>query len=130
IFGSYGLALSRPAALDDVSRAFGQEFEPDRAAEFARAVRRARPRGLAESTARLVQHGGGQRHPRAVDGGKSGDRRVAMAVEDPQHLALGVGAMVRSGVVDGGKNAPRLPIMSGAFDRDNPLPDRRQHFLN
>ncbi len=53
-----------------------------------------------------------------------------MAVEDPQHFALGVGASVRGGVVDERENAPRLPIIGGTFHRNNPLPHRRQHFLN
>src|ERR1700694_739399 len=53
-----------------------------------------------------------------------------MAVEDPQHLALGIGALMRRGVVDARENAPRLPLVCGKFHRDNPLPHRRQHFLN
>ena len=35
-------ASPRPAAFDDLRRALGEQFEPDRAAEFARPVRRAR----------------------------------------------------------------------------------------
>ncbi|OIQ63954.1 hypothetical protein GALL_544990 [mine drainage metagenome] len=53
-----------------------------------------------------------------------------MAVEHPQHLAFGVGAAVRGEVIDRSQNTPRLPIVDGAFHRDDPLPDRRQHFLN
>ena len=53
-----------------------------------------------------------------------------MAVEDPQHLALGVGAFVRGGIVDKRENAPRLPVVDRALHRDDALPYRRQHFLN
>ncbi len=77
-----------------------------------------------------IQHRRSQRHLRAVDGCKSRDRRIAVAVENPQHLALGIGASVRGGIIDAGQNPPRLPIVSGALHRDNPLPHRRQHFPN
>ena len=73
------------------------------------------------SAAGFIQHRGGQRHLRALDGGKSGDRRIAVAVEHPQHLALGVGAAVRGEVIDRGQNTPRLPIVGGAFHRDDAL---------
>src|SRR5258708_39874488 len=53
-----------------------------------------------------------------------------MAVEDPQHLPLGIGASVRGGVVDAGQNAPRLPVVDSTFHRNDALPHRRQHFLN
>ena len=51
-----------------------------------------------------------------------------MTVQNPQHLALGIGASVRGGVIDAGQNPARLPVVGGALHRDNPLPDRRQHF--
>ena len=41
--------LHRPAALDDLGCALGQQFKPDRAAEFARAVGRTAARGLDEA---------------------------------------------------------------------------------
>ena len=82
----------RPAALDDLGRALGEQLQADRAAEFARAIGRPRARGLDEAAAGLIQHRGRQRHLRAVDVRKSRDRRIAVAVEHPQHLALGVGA--------------------------------------
>ena len=49
-------------------------------------------RSLDEHIALFVQHRGGQRHPRAFDRGKPRDRRIAVAIEHPEHLALGIGA--------------------------------------
>ena len=53
-----------------------------------------------------------------------------MAIEHPQHLALGLGASVRGQVVDGSQSAPRLPIIDAAFHRNDPLANRRQHLLD
>ena len=50
-----------------------------------------------------------------------------MAVEHPQHLALGIGAAARGEVVDLREHTSRRPIVRGAFHRDDPLPRRRQH---
>ena len=120
----------RPAALDDGGRTLREQIEPDRPAEFARPVRWPGTRGLDEHAAGMVEHRGRQRHLRARDRGKCRDRRIAMAVEDPQHLALGIAAPVRGCVVDAGEQMPRLPVVGRAFDRDNALPGRRQHFPN
>src|SRR3977135_1072370 len=79
----------RPAAFDDLGRALAEQFEPDRTAEFAWPVRRPGTRSFDEQVARFIQHGGGQRHLLALNGRESRDRRVAMAVEDAQHLAAG-----------------------------------------
>src|SRR6266404_4580359 len=57
---------SRPAALDDRGGALGEQFEADRAAEFAGVVRWPGARGLDEQAARFVQHRGGQRHLRTL----------------------------------------------------------------
>ena len=56
-----------------------------------------RSRGLDDQAAGQVQHRCGQRHPRALDARQSRDRRIAMAIEHPQHLALGLGAWSRRG---------------------------------
>src|ERR1700687_3168534 len=87
-------------SLDDLGRTLVEQFEPDRTAEFARAVRGPGARSFDEQAARFIQHRGGQRHLRAVDGGECRDRRIAMAVENPQHLALGIGAVVSVGIID------------------------------
>ena len=85
---------------------------PDRAAEFARPVRRALPRHLDEAAAGFVQHRGGQRHLVPVKRGVAGDRRIAVAVQHPQHLALGLGAEARRGVVDLRQTARASPSRS------------------
>ncbi|MET4210886.1 hypothetical protein ABIB95_005723 [Bradyrhizobium sp. LA2.1] len=88
-------ALSRrPTALDDLGSAFSKQLHSYRAAEFARAACVANTRGFDGATARMIEHGCGEQHLHAHDFRKSRDRRVAMAVEHPQYLALGVGARV------------------------------------
>lgn len=63
----------------------------------------------------------------ARDGGVSRNRRIAMAVKDPQHLALDIGGQMRGGIVDQRERAPRLPVARRAFHGDDPLPRRRKH---
>src|SRR5258706_14424115 len=46
----------RAAAFDDLGRALVEQFEPDRTAEFARAVRRAGARSLDKNSARFIEH--------------------------------------------------------------------------
>jgi hypothetical protein len=77
--------------------------------------------------ASVIEHRGGERHLGAPDLGMARDRRIAVAVEHPQHLALGIGAWCATGssIRDrcaGSANRAR------AFHRDDALPDRRQHF--
>ena len=55
---------------------------------------------LDEALAGLVQYGGRQRHVASRNGGVTGNRRIAMAVQDPQHLALGLGAEPRGSILD------------------------------
>src|SRR6266404_3501466 len=57
-----------PAALDDRGGALSEQFEADRAAEFARAIGGPGARGLDEQAARFVQHRGGQRHLCTLNG--------------------------------------------------------------
>jgi hypothetical protein len=122
-------SLCRPAALDDLGRALGEQLEADRAAELAGTVGRSGARGLDDAVASVIQHRRGERHLIALHFGKSRDRRIAMAVEHPQHLAFGVGAGVRSGIVDRSEDAACFKVTRGAFDGDDALPRRRQHFL-
>ena len=91
---------SRPAALDNFRRTLVQQFQPDRAAEFARSIGGAGARSLDEQVTCFIQHGGGQGHLRAIDSRKSRDRRIAMAVENPQHFAFGIRASVRGKIID------------------------------
>ena len=58
----------------------------------------------------------------------AGNRRIAMAIEHPQHLALGIAATMRGLIVDQRQGAPRLPVAGRAFHRDDALPHRGQHF--
>jgi len=67
---------------------------------FARTVRRAMPRHLDEAVAGFVEHGGRQRHLVAPPTWRGRRSRVAMAVQHPEHLALGLGAAPRRGVLD------------------------------
>ena len=46
----------RPAALDDLGGALGQEIERDGAAELARAAGGARPRGFDDDAAAQIEH--------------------------------------------------------------------------
>ena len=82
----------RPAPLDDIRSALRQEFERHRTAELARTVGGAGAGGLEDGAAGEIEHRRAERHIRAVDLGKSRNRRIAMAVEHPQHLALGIEA--------------------------------------
>ena len=77
-------ALShRPAALDDLGSASGEQLHSHGAAEFARAACSANTRGLDDPTARMIEHGCGKLHLRAHDFRKSRDRRITMAIEHP-----------------------------------------------
>src|SRR5437868_8879662 len=51
-------ALHRPAALDDVGGALGEQLEPDGAAEFARAIGRTGARRLDDAATRMIKHRG------------------------------------------------------------------------
>src|SRR5262249_59126108 len=102
--------LDRPTALDDLGGAPGQELKPDRTAELARTIGGTGARGLDDALARVIEHRGGERHLGALDLGMARDRRIAVAVEHPQHLALGGGASVRDGVIDQRKCLPRLKV--------------------
>src|SRR5580698_10316000 len=100
-----------PAALDDLSCALRQQFEPGGATEFTRPIGRPGMRNLDESLSVFVEHGRRQRHLRAVDRGKSRDRGIAMTVEHPQHLAFSFSAAARGEVIDLRQKTPRRPIV-------------------
>ena len=75
----------RPRPRDDIGRALVQQFEPDGAAKFARAVGRPGARHLDELTAAL--HPAPKRSASSAEpsiGRISRDRRIAVAVEHPQ----------------------------------------------
>src|SRR4051812_31523538 len=100
VYRQYGLMLVGTVARDDLGSALGQQIETDRAAEFARPVGRTAPRRFDEALAGLVKNGSGERHIVAVKRRVTGNRRVAVAVQHPQHLALGLGAQPRSHILD------------------------------
>src|SRR5882724_410194 len=124
------LMLVRPVALDDFGGTLVEQLEANSTAEFAGPVCRAAPRRLDEVPSGLVQHRSGQRHLAAINRRVAGDRRVAMAVQHPQHLTLGLGAEPRRHILDLREVPARDPVLVNAFDRDDALPDRRQHFVD
>src|SRR3954451_3626082 len=81
-----------PRSRDDGGGALLQQVEGDGTAELAGARRWSGADALDERAAALVEHGSGQGHLAARDGRVAGNRRVAMAVQHPQYLALGVAA--------------------------------------
>ena len=63
-----------------------------------------------------------------IDSEISRNRRIAVAIEHPQHLALGIGARMRRSDHRSLTRYWRVcQSACGAFDRDNALPHRRQH---
>jgi hypothetical protein len=87
-------------------------------------------RCLDDATTRVIQHPGGKRHLGAPDLRMARDRRIAVTVEHPQHLALGIAAVMCERIVNQGKRLTHRKISRAAFDRDDALPYRRKHFLH
>src|SRR5882757_2132661 len=87
-----GSLMLRPVALDDFRGTLVQQLEADSTAKLAGPVCGTAPRRLDEVAVCFVQHCSSQRHFVAIKRGVAGDRRVAMAVQHPQHFTLSLGA--------------------------------------
>jgi len=88
------------------------------------------PLGLEHATAVGLGDQSVKAQPPGGDDGMARDRRAAGALEHREEGALGRERGRGVGVVDGGEQRERALVVAARLDGDDPLPDRRQEFVD
>ena len=121
--------ITRPAALDDRGRALGQQFEPDRAAEFARAVGRPGARGLDEQAAASssTEAVSDICAPSMVEYPAIGELQWPLRTHSTSRSASALWRAAGSSISDRMRRV--CQSLTAHSTATMPCPDRRQHFL-